>query len=460
MIFNRFFNRQLWVLVHRYAGLTMAFFLIVAGLTGSILAFDGELQEWLNPEASQTVAEQPQPMLDPFTLRERALALEPKARIDSLRLDRGPGDIFIAFLTPRADPATGQEYTLSDSVIRLDPYTGALIPNPPEAPEPDNPYWPITRQNFINLVFSLHFTLLLGDLGVWLFGIAAVIWTLDCFVGFYLTLPVGRRRGSQGSSLSLWERVRVSLKELNNMGKQAPLPKGEGNKSFWQRWQVAWKVKWPSSMQRLNFDLHRAGGLWTWPLLFIFAWSSVELNLYDEVYSPVMNTLFDIPNLPNYPPPELSSPRLDPAIDFREAYATGKRLLAQLAHDKHVNVLEENALSYDPATGLYQYMFTSDWGLSGSLGMSFVLIDGNTGALVTSTLADEPTLGGEISDYLHFLHRKMIWGRPWQIVNCSMGLVITMLSVTGVYLWWVKQRAAKAKQNKMTSGENVPGLNN
>jgi uncharacterized iron-regulated membrane protein len=36
-------TRRFWVLVHRYAGLFMAFFLSVAGLTGSILAFDGEI---------------------------------------------------------------------------------------------------------------------------------------------------------------------------------------------------------------------------------------------------------------------------------------------------------------------------------------------------------------------------------------------------------------------------------
>jgi uncharacterized iron-regulated membrane protein len=35
--------RGCWVLMHRDAGLCMACFLIVAGLTGSILAFDGKL---------------------------------------------------------------------------------------------------------------------------------------------------------------------------------------------------------------------------------------------------------------------------------------------------------------------------------------------------------------------------------------------------------------------------------
>lgn len=42
--------RQTWLLVHRYVGLVMAFFLLVAGLTGSLLAFYEELDtasNWL-----------------------------------------------------------------------------------------------------------------------------------------------------------------------------------------------------------------------------------------------------------------------------------------------------------------------------------------------------------------------------------------------------------------------------
>ncbi|WP_422552365.1 PepSY domain-containing protein [Methylovulum miyakonense] len=62
----------------------MAFFLIIAGLTGSVLAFYGELEHWLNPP--EQVAAQASPMLDPFTLRERALALNTRGQINSVSL--------------------------------------------------------------------------------------------------------------------------------------------------------------------------------------------------------------------------------------------------------------------------------------------------------------------------------------------------------------------------------------
>jgi len=44
----------------------------------------------------------------------------------------------------------------------------------------------------------------------------------------------------------------------------------------------------------IHFDLHRAFGLWVWPLLLVFALSSVSLNLKNEVYEPFMKTVFGL----------------------------------------------------------------------------------------------------------------------------------------------------------------------
>ncbi len=45
------------------------------------------------------------------------------------------------------------------------------------------------------------------------------------------------------------------------------------------------------SAYRINFDIHRAFGLWLWVLLFILAFTGVSLNLYSEVAQPLV-TLF------------------------------------------------------------------------------------------------------------------------------------------------------------------------
>lgn len=42
--------RSFFVLLHRWLGLFIAGFLFVAGLTGAIISWDHELDEWLNPQ--------------------------------------------------------------------------------------------------------------------------------------------------------------------------------------------------------------------------------------------------------------------------------------------------------------------------------------------------------------------------------------------------------------------------
>jgi uncharacterized iron-regulated membrane protein len=401
-------TRYFWVLVHRYAGLYMAFFLLVAGLTGSVLAFYHELDGWLNPENHQ-VAVQDKPMLDVFTLRDKALALEPHGQMNVVEFNRQPGQVFEAFFSPATDPATSKAYELGYQTIRLNPYTGELI-----GFSKDEGYWPLTRHNILGFIYALHYSLAMGEVGLWLFGIAALIWTVDCFVSVYLTFPLSVHRHRQ---------VKVMQK-----------------KSWWSRWQPSWLIKWRASTFRLNFDLHRAGGLWTWVMLFIFAWSSVAFNLGQQVYFPVMQQLFEMSDYKAFPRPDLQQPRPDPAIDFKTAYQTSHRLMTEQALQKGFQVLEERSLIYDSAKGLYSYAIKSDYDI-GMFGITLLWLDGNSGAFVAHHLPTGQKAGDTITYWLQTLHMAKIWGLPYKIFVCLMGLVITMLSITGVYIWWKKRRA-------------------
>ena len=213
-------TRNTWVIVHRFAGLFIAFFVIVTGLTGSVLAFHTELDAWLNPPHLERVAVRAQPMLDEFTLRDKALSLIPQARINGMVLHREPGQVFVAALTPRTDPLTGKPYVLGFNTLMLDPYTGAEISRETRAVhDPAHVPWPITRHNVIEFIDKLHFRLAVpGQIGNELFGIAALVWTIDSFVALYLTFPISVRRQGAG----------------HGMG--APVPR----RSWWRRWRPSW----------------------------------------------------------------------------------------------------------------------------------------------------------------------------------------------------------------------------
>jgi uncharacterized iron-regulated membrane protein len=420
-------NRRFWVLLHRYAGLSMALFLIIIGLTGSILAFYQEIDDWLNPLSSlrhTRIAVQGKPLLDPFDLCDRALKLAPNARITSVDLNLKPDDAYTVNLEPRTDPATGKPYPLGFSFLKLNPYTGAEVEGSREVQKDQQAgYFPLTRNNALDFIYALHCQLALGETGALLFGIIAVTWTLDCFVGFYLTLPKRRLK---------------PLAAIDQAVAYANKP------SFWQRWKPAWQIKRNASAFRLNYDLHRAFGLWTWTILFIFSWSSVMFML-PEVYEPVMKVFFETAPEQSQSQEPIAS-RFVPIAEFRKAHIIGKRLMAEQAKRHSFTVHQESLLIYDDATGLFDYYVTSDRNVSQS-GQTAVTFNADTGALLK---LDPPTTG-ELSGvtvqyWLTVLHMASVWGLPYKLIICFMGLVTAMLSVTGIYIWYKKHRAARLKR--------------
>ena len=64
--------RRFFVWLHRWVGLLMTVFLIVVGLTGSILAFKTPLEKLINPELFGLPPSPEAPPLDLATLAERA----------------------------------------------------------------------------------------------------------------------------------------------------------------------------------------------------------------------------------------------------------------------------------------------------------------------------------------------------------------------------------------------------
>jgi uncharacterized iron-regulated membrane protein len=410
--------RHFWVRVHRYAGLYMAFFLLVAGLTGSIMAFEIQIQDWLNPPL-KVVPEGFR--LDELTLRDRAQALVPQGQANRVEFFSGkPDDAYKISMAIPSDAATGKPEELLE--LTLNPYKGAELVREKVVLES---LWPITRKNFIFFIVALHYRLALpGSIGVWLFGVAALLWTLDCIVGVYLTFPLSKRR--------LDDNYR-------------PQPK-TSRKSWWLRWKPSWLVKWRASVFRVNFDLHRAGGLWTWLMLLVLAWSSVGFNLGEQVYKPVMKTVFNMPDEPYTDLPALPTPQPEPTMDWRQAHSTGKRLMAEQASIHDIKVKNEMLLQYIPDKGVFMYAVTSDRDITDAGGGTVLTFDGKTGKFLALSLPAGQNAGTTLHNWIFALHMALVWGLPFKIFLCLMGLVIAMLSITGVYIWLKKRRAWHLKR--------------
>lgn len=407
-------NRHFWVLFHRYAGLFMAFFLIIIGLTGSIIVFNQELTDWLNPPPK--VVPQATPMLDAYALRERAQALVPHGRFNSLNLHIKPDEPYTVWMEPRIDPVTDKPYELDLDVLMLDPYTGVELKRDKYGQD----IFPITKKNVMPLINRLHYQMALpGMTGTWLFGIVALVWTIDCFVSGYLTFPVTVRRRENG-----------------------PAQSGAQPRKFWlfRWWNPAWLVKWSGSTYRINFDLHRAGGLWVWILLLAIAWSSVGFNLGEQIYQPVMKAAFNMRN-PYGDVPNLDKPRAEPTLNWKDAYTIAQGLMAVQAKLNGFTVQREEGLQYVADKGVFIYSVRSNRDLMDKWGGTYLVFDGNSGGFVGLSVPTGQNAGGTINSWIFALHTAAIWGLPFKIFITTVGLLIVMLSVTGVYIWLKKRRA-------------------
>jgi len=388
--------RQVFVFIHRWAGLAMTVFLILVGLTGSLLAFKSDVERLICPQIYAT----PRPGVPPLdfaTLAERAETLVPQGRVVTVELSEP--DQALVVMEPRDDAATGKAYNLDFVQLFLDPWTGGELGRRRSF---------ALSEGLINLVpfiYDLHVTLALGAPGAWVLGIVALLWTIDCFIGFYLTLPL-----STGA--------------------------------FWRRWKTAWLVKWKAGAYRLNFDLHRAGGLWLWPMLLIFAWSSVMFNLY-QIYDWATGAVFDYVPLSGHP--DRMTPH-SPRLDFRAALSTGERLTAEQATRNGFSV--QRAVMLYRMGGVYTYDVKSSRDSRDKLGLTSINFDAETGALISLDLPTGEHSGNTITYWLRALHMADVFGLPYRIFVCVLGLVITMLSVTGVYIWWKKRKARLHRQSR------------
>ncbi|MCF8479992.1 MAG: PepSY domain-containing protein [Rhodospirillum sp.] len=386
--------RILLVLTHRYIGLATAIFLALAGLTGSILAFQHEIDEALNPTFYEAPG-QGLP-LDLATLAVRAGADHPALDILYIESEGEPGHAALAVGLARPDPETGSVPDIDDWVY-LDPVTGETL---------GTRTWGdccFEAKNLIPFLYEFHHTLALpGNWGLYLMGGVAILWTLDCLVALVLTFPRGR--------------------------------------PFFRKWKTAWTVK-RGGGYRLALDLHRAGGLWAWMILLPIAISSIAMNLPEEVFKPAVSLFSPVP--PNVwyergalPPEELG----EPALDYPQMLALGE------AEGERRALPEPPMAIYFSADRNYFAVGYGDH--DAPLGQPWLFFEGTEGRFLQAMIPGEGTAGEIFTTLQGPIHGGHILGLPGRILIAVLGLVICGLSITGVIIWGRKRAARLAQTRK------------
>lgn len=392
---RRFSLRPGLVWAHRILGLATALFLAIAGLTGAVLAFHGEIDRLLNPAAYRAVAAGAP--LSPEALAQRIEAGDPRRAVWYMSLEREAGRSALAVAIGRTDPATGQPFTLKTNWFNVDPVSGQILAER---------QWGeccLSRLNLIPFLYEFHHNLSLpGAWGVLLMGGVAIVWLIDGFVGLALTFPRGR--------------------------------------PFLAKWRPAFGIKGGSAF-RLNLDLHRAAGLWLFVVLILLALSSVAMNLRQEVVEPVVGLFSKVTPTPASGPP-LDTPR-DRTLSYDVVLDAALGLARARGWDDPAS-----EIFYAPHYGIFGVAFGDH---EDPMDTRWLYFDGETAAFKGAIVPGVGT-AGDIFLQLQFpIHSGRILGLPGRILIAVTGIVVAMLSVTGVVIWWKKRAGRKARAAKQVA---------
>jgi len=401
--------RPILVLLHRWCGLFIALFLFTAGLTGAVISWDHELDEWLNPHLFDAQTEGA--VQDPLHLVDALEARDPRLQVSFMPLALEPGHALGIFVDPRIDSATGKAFELGFNQLGLDPVTGDIQ---------GQREWgaiSLSRENLLPFLYKLHYSLHIPDgfgfeLGVLFFGIIAIVWCLDCLVALWLSFPNLRS------------------------------------------WRKSFAFRWRQGGYKLNFDLHRSGGVWIWLLLLILAVTSVSMNLERQVVRPLVERFSPLTPSPfaSRTPVTLDK-QIVPLIDRRQAIAVADSEARRLGWDAPPGGLFHSAEFGVYGVGFYEP--GEDHGDAG-LGNPWIYVDSRSGELVGAHVPGTGSFGDIFLQAQFPLHSGRIIGLPGRILVSLLGLVVAGLSVTGVVIWARKRRSrVLAEQRQRTPSQAV-----
>lgn len=257
--------RRFWLATHLYLGLSLGLAIALAGLTGSLLVFYLELDEWLNPPLALPAVEGERL---PYEALFQAIRQAEPERQRGWRLEI-PEDAGRMLTARYYKPKETEQAQFAPLMLSIDPYSGAVVAKR---------FWGRFAMTWL---YDLHYNLLLDFPGK--LAMAAV--------GGLLLL-------SLGSGLYLWWPPR-------------------------HKWRSALTFKRQAGAERLTYDLHKVAGVYGFVVISLLALTGVALEIPDYVnpvvayFSPARVVLQPKSNLP---PAGANRITLDSAV------AAGRRL--------------------------------------------------------------------------------------------------------------------------------------
>lgn len=384
--------------MHRYVGLCLAVLLLMSAVTGSLLAFERELDAAFNPELFRRSSAGPDLPVD--ALVAAATRQLPGMVVTEVRLPHAGQD------TVLLDTASADGSPPRYDQAFVDPASGRVL---------GTRLWgelEPARRNVIPFLYSLHYSLHTpGSAGKLVLGGAALLWFAHSCVGLVLAWPRGRRRRDA--------------------------------------WRRALSLKPDSDTWRGDYQLHRAGGLWLAALSLLIALTGAMMNLREPLFRPVLSKLVAVTPVPAARFPQgRAAGNSRPPLTFGAAAATAERLAG-----RHYDAPRAYRIGRDPALGV----FVVALGEAGrnpryGLGPSRLYLDEHGGGLLAADWADGGTAGDVVLREAFQVHSGQVAGLAGRILVSASGAAVALMLLLGLRLWWRRRAAVIAGRIRHAAG--------
>lgn len=374
---------------HSILGVAIGFFILVAALSGSIIAFYHTLDAKINPWQISASHHQELNVTDPLSHIAKIEARVEGAKVSWVSLSLNHQSSWHYFLFPKS-----MAKPIANNEVYVDPFSAEI--------KGMRTWGDITQgwTNLIPFIYKLHYSLYLGSIGVLIMGVAALLWLVVLVCGVWITFP-------------------------------------KWNTTFLSQWEKSWRWRFKGNLRSKSYLLHKTAGLWLLPFLILLAWSSFSLNLHDlheRLLSSVMRFQAGSDAIK-----DLKRPRTKPSLGWVEARDVGRTLMNELSLKEGFEIYEESAIMYNSLKGIYIYSVRSSRDIEIDHGGTTVYFDGNSGAFKASFIPTKKASGDTLTQWLEGLHKGSIWGLPHRIVLSILGVVTTLFVLSGFYLWWKRK---------------------
>jgi len=402
-------TKQNILALHRYVGLTAGLIILLQTTTGAVLAFYDELDRLIASHLYQVEAKE---LLPPVALYQATKTWDfTETKPNFIVPAEMPGKSAIIYLEPEGSQSSVRE-------VYVDPSTGEILGD-----RSNNSKFCWRSECVMPFILGFHVNLTIGEPGLWIMGIVALLWLGTTALGVIVTLP----------------------------------PRGKGRL---RRWRSAWKLpaqphKGPG--RRVLSGVHRSIGLWTLLFAVYFAFTGFVLALGDEVVRPFLDVVS--PTTESNLHQRYVSDDFEYHVDLENALQISAQAANEYAKERDLNVTWMSGIAFEWQHGGYDIFYDLDKGPIPNHNYINVSVDGSTGDVmgIRSRLGD--SAGDAFMAWMYPLHSGRVLGFWGRLIVGVVGVAILIFGSLGVVLWWQRRRNRirreyeKARMARFTDGE-------